>query len=237
MSERPDMDNTANPETSLQPQRVAETIGSPFPADDPQSALMIRLALISNDLRLTHKWMLEGPHSPGVAGEAQRLYCYALAISQFREAAKAVVEGFPLSHPLITALNPPLQEDYAAVRASCEPWEGSFAQTALKPVRDAIFHYTVVGMKDRERWTRALHEVADEPCEIHEGPHDLEHRWLFADEVRARLIVGCPGDEFSQFVADVQRLRELMTSLVRFCDGVVAEHLAGSIDSLNGATS
>jgi hypothetical protein len=166
--------------------------------------------------------MLEGPHSPGAAGEAQRIHCYALAISQFREAAKALNEELVTGHPLVMGLAANIQQDLEVIRAS---WGESFVKTTVTPVRDVIFHYAADRAQDREAWAWALRELADEPCLIHEGPYDLEHRWLFADQVRGRLIPRCPGEDFTQFSSDAQRLRELVLSLIRVCDAFVAEHI------------
>ena len=196
--------------------QVSFRVGDVFPADDVVSPFLVGLCMAVNDLI----WLTRRPETDG---EGESLYRLYLTCSYYREAAKFLGEG--LKQPDVSAfLNDLPAEDRARLeelRASFDPWEGSFAQRVLKPVRDIVFHYP--GGSKIEALLRSLSDSSSH-IEMGAGTYE-ENRYGFADAVLARHVSETWGGSAAELSAGMDRVVELALALIYFAHQAVALRL------------
>ena len=196
--------------------QVSFRVGDVFPADDVVSPFLVGLCMAVNDLI----WLTR---RPATDGEGESLYSLYLTCSYYREAAKLLGEG--LKQPEVSAfLNDLPPEDRARLeelRASFDPWEGSFAQRVLKPVRDIVFHYP--GGSKIEALLRSLSD-SNSYIEMGAGTYE-ENRYGFADAVLARYVSETWGGSAAELSAAMDRVVELALALIYFAHQAVALRL------------
>jgi hypothetical protein len=191
---------------------VRFTIGDVFPADSPLAVWVAGLAMIANDLLLVKEPLLPGPGE----FEAARVHTFWLVCAQYREAARFVASG--LDEPYVKRFNRGLDSEVQSllrrVRASFDPWEGSFVQRVAKPIRDRLFHYPSVGARD---WRDVLTAHASTPSgvEFRGSRRIRDTHAVFADDLRASLLAESLGLSSPEIAESMSELADLVGMLVR----------------------
>ena len=196
--------------------QVSFRIGDVFPADDVVSPFLVGLCMAADDLM----WLTR-QHETGDAGESTyRLY---LTCAYYREAAKFLGEGLKQAEvsAFLKDLSPECRARLGVLKKSFDPWKGSFAERALKPVRDIVFHYP------RCSEIRALLKgLSGSNSRIGMGTGTYQdNRYGFADDVRAKYVSETWGGSVSELSATMERVGKLVLALTYFAHGAVALRL------------
>lgn len=196
--------------------QVSFRVGDVFPADDVVSPFLVGLCMAVNDLM----WLIRRPETDDEGESNYRLY---LTCAYYREAAKFLGEGLKQAEvsAFLEDLSPEGHEYLEVLRESFDPWEGSFAQRALKPVRDNVFHYP-----HRAEMQALLRRLSDSTSHIEMGTGTyVENRYGFADGVLARHVYEAWGGSVSEASGAMERVVELALALTYITHEAVALRL------------
>ena len=191
-------------------------VGDVFPADAVVSPFLVGLCMAVNDLM----WLTRRPETDGDGESNYRLY---LICAYYREAAKFLGEGLKQAEvsAFLKDLSPEGREYLEVVRESFDPWEGSFAERALKPVRDIVFHYP-----RRSEMRALLRRLSDSNSHIEMGACTyMENRYGIADDVLATYVSDTWGGSVSELSAAMKRVVGLALALTYFAHEAVALRL------------
>ena len=196
--------------------QVSFRVGDVFPADDVVSPFLVGLCMAVNDLM----WLIRRPETDDEGESNYRLY---LTCAYYREAAKFLGEGLNQAEvsAFLEDLSPEGHEYLEVLKESFDPWEGSFAQRALKPVRDNVFHYP-----HRSEMQALLRRLSDSTSHIEMGAGTyVENRYGFADGVLARHVYEAWGGSVSEASVAMERVVELALALTYITHEAVALRL------------
>lgn len=196
--------------------QVSFRVGDVLPADDVVSPFLVGLCMPVNDLM----WLTRRPETDG-AGES--IYPFYLTCAYYREATKFLGEGLKQVEvsAFLKNLSPEGREYLEVVRESFDPWEGSFTERALKPVRDNVFHYPCCS-----EIRALLSGLSDSNSHIEMGAGTYgENRYGFADDVLARYVSEMWGGSVSELRAAMERVAKLVSALTYFVHEAVALRL------------
>jgi hypothetical protein len=166
------------------------------------------------------------------AESSDATYYFWLACAQYREAAEFLRKRKPPEVAAFMAQLPPdVQQHWAKVAPSFTPYEGSFVDKVLRPLRNKLFHYPEPGSKEMERALRAASQHISGVRVV--GEEKLGNvRGVFADEVRARLLGeylhGANDEDEDEELGlreTMRKISRLMSSLIAFAHGSLAEYL------------
>ena len=200
-------------------------IGAVFPPEDSVARFVCGLGIAVNDLTITNEQTTgEFARPDGGRAGISLHYMYVLC-AHYREIAKFLVNA--LKDPQVGAFvgNLPAEArvDLEAVRRSFSPWNDSFVQSKLKPVRDVVFHYM--------DWTKsALADAlldagnSESGIDVGDGTYAAS-RYDFADEVIRAAAVKDWGSTESQIGSVLQQLSELVLAFTRFGHAAVTTYL------------
>jgi len=200
-------------------------MGEAFPADSVLGKWMVLLSVLLNDLILANEHLVEALDRSGSSPSPEGVYFFRLTCSHFREAAKFLdcAHRQPQVKAFLEVLNSDARRDHDFVRSTFSPWQGSFVETTVKPIRDTFFHYPALGSIELKA---ALCELAMRETEVLlKGTRIHDVRAVFADEVGVRLALGHLGDDANIRVA-IDRLTEVTTALLRFMDAALTEYFS-----------
>jgi len=172
--------------------------GDAFPADSVIARWVAGMTLIANDLLQVNLGVIEASDVV-VDQSSEAVYLFWLACAHYREAAHFMQKGseLPEVQASIAQLPEQTREHWAAIQESFEPWEGSFVQGRLKPLRDDFFHYP---KPTDQKWGGMLARVADRRSGVRVRGSEIvgNVRGVFADDLRAELLsqyIGVTPDE------------------------------------------
>lgn len=202
------------------------TIGEAFPRKSLLAVWVAGLATVANDLATASDPIFRVERN--VDKQADHTYFFWLTCAQYREAAKFVASG--LDEEEIARFNrqlpPDTKELLQFVRGSFEPWENSFVETVLKPIRDHLFHYPKV--RSRE-WKEVLeaHSQTSSSVRLEGAGRIRDTRGFFADDIRASLLSHHLGNGPEDWSEAMDYLASLVGALVRYSHEVLAHYLVG----------
>ena len=196
--------------------QVSFRVGDVFPADDVVSPFLVGLCMAVNDLM----WLFRRPETNDEGESNYRLY---LTCAYYREAAKLLGEGLKQAEvsAFLEDLSPEGRAHLEVVRESFDPWKGSFAERALKPVRDIVFHYP--RCSEMRALLRDL-SASNSHTKMGAGTY-VENRYGFADDLLARYVSETWGGSVSELSAAMERVVELALGLTYFAHEAVALRL------------
>ncbi len=194
-------------------------IGEAFPADDSCARLMVALAMATNDLLTVGPLFEEALKAEGEADKGRQIYFFRLMASHLREAVKVLdrAEKNPSFRILIEGLPEGVRKDLQELSKYYRPFNGSFAEKVLKPLRDTVFHYS----RDEDVGA-GLRAIKNEKTEIIIGPQLRDMRLLIADDVVAShwlREIEAGGHTLAEAIAHSRKMLELF--------GRVMNHLVG----------
>ena len=194
-----------------------------FPPEDAVSQFLVGLCMAVNDVTLSIKNDV-ALSEHGTAGEGN--YSLYLMCAYYREAAKFLhlwLEDEQVA-AFLEDLSPDHHKRLAKLRKSFTPWNGSFVQDSVKPVRDVVFHYTTISPSTLRT---CLERASDRRVDIELGAGTYrDSRYSFADEILATYIHEAWGASESQLNAIVERVADLVLDLVYFTHAAVDLRLA-----------
>jgi hypothetical protein len=204
-------------------------IGAAFPRTSELSKFIIGVAMIRNDLMQSNAALAQHLEDSGNQDlEPESFFHFYLSCAQFREAAKFLGESLRVAEILQFTHTLPVvaRQHLQAVQSSFEPWNGSFVQRVVKPLRDKMFHYPTPASPE---WEGVLTELDQIESGVRVGPHRRQRdlRYLFADELRAGLMFGMlQSDERKKEVSrNLGDLSGLIASYITFADAALLEYI------------
>ena len=119
-------------------------IGEILPAADPVARFLTGLCLITNDLTFIANGGQNGAASDRAPLSLRHLH---LMSAHLREATKYLHDALQdeSARAFLSGLSDEGRQRLTRVESSFTPWQGSFVQSRLKPLRDAVFHYLESG--------------------------------------------------------------------------------------------
>jgi hypothetical protein len=157
----------------------------------------------------------------------QSVFFY-LGCSHYREAVKAL--EFDLKKPdvkgFVDRLDVETLKTLKELRSGHVPWQGSFVERRLYPLRNCVFHYFSDADGDVELM-KALSEVALKDSGIRVGSF-MQTRFYFADEIMSvqagRVLADKDGEEGLKEV--ITKLPGLIMNYLNFSHAAVEHYLA-----------
>jgi len=199
---------------------------SVFPPGNHVSAWISVIALITNELNIVNRNLFRQFKGHRSKGTFEVPYYLWLACSHYREAAKflGISEQNPEISSFIQSLPESIKSQYREVKSTYEPFEGSFVETAIKPVRDTFFHYSKV---DSTLWESLWAELRNEHGELSYSGNSIDSsNWEFAEDIRINMIE--KSLENSNYSIDqvVPELAHMIVNMVVFGQNVVTEYFS-----------
>ena len=204
--------------------RVNFRIGDVFPPDDAVSQFLTGLCLVVNDVMLVTRHMDRIYETPEGRSRVNTYYLY-LTCAYYREAAHFLQMGFDNEEveEFLRLLTPAGQGHLNTVRSSFTPWEDSFVERNLKPIRDVVFHYKTLPLNVIGR---LLGKASDDASSIEMGGGSyLEKRYEFADAVFEELVLDVWGRSVEELTAVLEETARLVFALTYFAHEALALHL------------
>ncbi len=204
--------------------RVNFRIGDVFPPDDAVSQFLTGLCLIVNDVTLVMRHMHHITDTPEGKSRVNTYHLY-LTCAYYREAAHFLQMGLDNEEveEFLRSLTPAGQDHLNTVRSSFTPWEGSFVQRKLKPIRDLVFHYKPLSL---DLIAPHLGKASDDASSIEMGGGTyLDTRYEFADAVFEELVLDVWGRSVEELTAVLEEIARLVVALTRFAHEALALHL------------
>ncbi len=191
-----------------------------FDPDNILSIWVLKLSLIRNDLFYVHRSLIDYLSGTKIATSGEYLYYFRLAASHYREAAK-YVEKWNKDNDVISFVSElPVEhrEEYRLILDSCTPWETSFVNRILKPIRDNFFHYDISSFqKDYRKLDDIFTRI------VSSGDARNETDFVFADELSINLIF---GNNSKQEIEEIlSELSTYMSALISFVDAAIGTYL------------
>lgn len=157
-----------------------------FPHDNILARHMVRIFLIINQLTYVHEKFIELQDDESINKEGKSLFLLRLNCSLLREAMKLFSEA-EKNHEflnLLSQLPAESKEMLDEFRKFYEPYNGSFTELILKPVRDNFFHFI-----DDSGIESLLKKNAQNISEIIFGRRFKDLYVKFADDISSDLLV------------------------------------------------
>ncbi len=199
---------------------------SVFPHDEPLSAWISILALMTNELIIVNRNIVNQFTVIRSNGTAEVPYYLWLACSHYREAAKFLGQSMktPKIEQFIQSLPDSIQQTYSEVKATYEPYKGSFVDLAVKPIRDSFFHYNEI---TSPLWTPLWRELEDERGEFSMKGGGLDFtRWEFAENIRINMIQKSLEESGFSIEQVIESLGTATVNMVAFGQNVVTEYFS-----------
>ena len=208
--------------------KIQFRIGTVFPPGNPVARFVCGVAIAMNDLTLTNEHAAsEFARTDGGRNGISLHNLYRLC-AHYREAAKFLDDALddPRVSGFVGTLSTEAQADLAVLQASYSPWHGSFVESKLKPVRDAVFHYMDWTKSDL---TDAMATAAnvDSGIELGRGTY-AENRYEFADEIVRAHAAKPWGSTEKEITRVLRQLTELVLAFTRFGHVAVTAYLKSS---------
>lgn len=201
-------------------------LGVAFPADSTLARWVAWLSLVADDLTHANVVLARELASSSSRPSPEGVFYFWLACAQFREAAKLLQDGYecPQVREFIVQLPVDARQRWEQVRASFEPWDGSFVKRVMKPIRDGLFHYPLASGQEARR---ILDGLAPLDTGVRHGAQEqiADIRCVFADELRTALLSSHLGGDLQEIGQEVAQVADLMTALIGFARDVLGAYL------------
>jgi len=198
-----------------------------LPPDSIISNWISILGLITNDLSLTNKNLINEFQRNPKKGTPETPYYLWLTCTHYREATKFLNESvkIPEISLFIDSLPESIKEQYENVQKVYNPYDGSFAKTVIKPIRDTFIHYPKLTTID---WASLWSDLKTEEGELHQrGGAIGDSRWIFADDIRINMINKSLEDSGYTIEKVLSPLGAIMTNMITFTQTVIIEYFDG----------
>lgn len=198
-------------------------MGDVFPADCTIARFLTRLCVVTNDLILNLENSSREQQRKGRERQGVSLYYLYTSCSHFREAVKVLDEDLstPEVKAFVAELDSAAHTHLQSLLSSFTPWQGSFVETRLKPLRDLTFHY--LPRSDVEESLRQSSGLVTS-IDLGTGTY-ADTRYAFADQVITTVAAVAFGRDEHQMEESLDTFAGHVRSYVFFTHKAVAHYL------------
>ncbi|MFH1852564.1 MAG: hypothetical protein ABIA75_09485 [Candidatus Neomarinimicrobiota bacterium] len=195
-----------------------------FPSNKILSNWISTLALITNDLILSNRNLIDEFDKHPQKGTPEVSYYLWLTCAHYREAAKYYSKT--LKHPEISSFIESLplstENQLNQMKNDFEPWDESLLKTIVKPIRDIFIHYPTLDSKD---WVNVWGKLDEQFGELHQKGSALgDSRWIFADDIRINLIDQRIKETGYTTEKAISLIGNAVVNMIKFSQTVIIEY-------------